>query len=83
MKEEIFKNFFEKIDLEGATWRSATWHQLWNKADTPDCNDCQVTPQTDDLREIFNSGMAENGSIEGKPGLMGIDWNNSRIKMGF
>ena len=30
-KRNFLKIVFEKIGLEGATWRSATWHQLWSK----------------------------------------------------
>ena len=30
-KRKFLKINFEKIGLEGATWRSATWHQLWSK----------------------------------------------------
>ena len=33
-KRKFLKIFFEKIDLECAMWRSATWHQLGNKVET-------------------------------------------------
>ena len=33
-KRKFLKIFFEKIDLEYATWRSATWHKLGNKVET-------------------------------------------------